>query len=327
MTRWFKRAITAFAACAAAASLPCPVQAQAFPSKPLRIIVPFGPGTGSDVLARAIGDKLSQSIGQPVVIDNRQGAGGLVGAQAIQASPADGYTLMMAANPFVVSPLLYEKPPYDALKDFVPVAKVAEVPNVLIVNAKVPAKTMKELIAYAKSVPGQLNYASSGKGTPSQLEMELLKSTYGMDIVEVPYKNTGEAMTDVIAGQVGLYFPTLPAALPQIKAGRVRALGVGSARRLPSAPEIPTMAEALGAPDYEAHTWYGFVVLANTPPEIVAKLRAEINKAMRTPEVRERVSALGADMVSTSSDEFTQQMRGEISKWTRLIKSIGLKAD
>ena len=301
--------------------------AQTFPARALKIIVPFGPGTGSDVLARTLGAKLSQLVGQPVSVENREGAGGLIGVRAVLSAPADGYTLMLAANPFVVSPLLYGKPPYDPLKDFAPVAKLATVPNVLVVNTAVPAQSAAELIAYAKANPGRLNYASSGKGTPSALEMELLKATFGVDIVEVPYKSTAQAMTDLIGGQVGVYYPTLPAALPHLRSGRVRALGIGGQKRAPSVPEVPTMAEALGLPGYDAHTWYGIVVAAGVPADALAKLNAEIAKAMQDPEVKERLATLGAEPASGNAEDFARQMRAEVQKWSKLIQAIGLKLD
>jgi tripartite-type tricarboxylate transporter receptor subunit TctC len=321
------RILTGMALLAAALLSVASAHAQAFPTRPLKIVVPFGPGTGSDVLARTIGERLAESIGQPVVIDNREGAGGVLGAKATLAAKADGHTLMMAANPFVVSPSLYDSPPYDPLKDFVPLTRVALVPNVLVVGASVPVISVKELIALAKLSPGQLSYASSGKGTPSQLEMEMLKSTYGFDMVEVPYKGGAQAIMDVIGGRVAAYYLTLPAALPHIKSGKLRALGVGALQRVPSAPEIPTMAEALAAPGYEAHTWYGFVVPAGTPPAAVAILRAEIVKAIQTPQVKERAAQLGAELVTGTPDEFARLMRSEHEKWTRLVKAIGMRAD
>ena len=301
--------------------------AQTFPVRPLRIIVPFGAGTGSDVLARTLGTKLSQSLGQPVTVENREGAGGLMGARALLSAPADGYTLMLVANPFVVSPLLYREPPYDPLKDFVPVAKLATVPNLLVVNAAVPVQTAADLIAYAKANPGRLNYASSGKGTPSALEMELLKATFGVDIVEVPYKSTAQAMTDLIGGQVGVYYPTLPAALPHVRTGRVQALGVGGHKRAASLPEVPTMAEALGLPGYDAHTWYGVVVAAGAPAAAVTKLNTEIAKAMQDPALKERLASLGAEPASGNADDFSRQMRAEVQKWSKLIHALGLQLD
>jgi tripartite-type tricarboxylate transporter receptor subunit TctC len=322
-----RRAISAAVLLAAGMLGHASAQAQAFPSRTVRIIVPFGPGTGSDVLARAIGERLALSLGQLVVIENREGAGGVLGAKAALAARPDGHTLMMAANPFVVSPSLYDAPPYDPLRDFVPLARVAVVPNVLVVGSSLPAKTVKELIALAKASPGRLTYASSGKGTPSQLEMERLESTYGFEMAEVPYKVGSQALLDVIGGRVAAYYPTLPAALPHITAGQVRGLGVGAAQRVRSAPDIPTMAEALGAPGYEAYTWYGFVAPAGTPADAAARLRADIVKAMGTPEVRERAAQLGAEIVTGSAEEFARQMRAEHDKWARLVKSIGMKAD
>ncbi len=298
-----------------------------FPARGLKIIVPFGPGTGTDVLARSIGAKMAEALGQSVTIENREGAGGLIGTRALLASPADGYTLMLAANAFVVGPLLYEKAPYDPFRDFLPITKVATVPLVLITNNSLPFETMKELIAYAKANPRRLSFASSGKGTPSQLETELLKATYGIEMVEVPYKNQGQALTDLVGGTVDLYYPTLMAALPHVKSGRLRALAMGGSKRATSAMEIPTMAEALDSPGYDAHTWYGFVVAANTPMNVVTKLRTEINKAMQSTEVKERVSLLGGEIVSGSGEEFAKQMRTESQKWAKLIKKIGLQAD
>jgi tripartite-type tricarboxylate transporter receptor subunit TctC len=317
-----RRASAALSALLLLASAAAP--AQTFPARGLRIVVPFGPGTGSDVLARALGAKLSQLLGQPVTVDNREGAGGLIGARAVLSTRADGYTLLLAANPFVVSPLLYAKPPYDPLKDFAPVAQVASVPNVLVVVPSVPVHTAPELIAYAKANPGRLAYASSGKGTPSALEMELLKATFHVDMLEVPYKSTAQAMTDLIAGQVRVYYPTLPAALPHIRAGRVRALAVGGKARAPSAPELPTMAEALAQPGYEAQTWYGVVVAAGTPLDAVTTLATAIRKALQDDELRKRLEALDAEPASGNTEDFARRMRAEAQKWSKLIQAIGL---
>ena len=301
--------------------------ADSYPSRPVKIIVPFGPGTGSDVLARTLAAKLSDALGEAFTVENREGAGGLIGAKAVLNAAPDGYTLMLAANPFVVSPLLYENAPYDPVKDFAPIAKIAVVPNVLIVHPTVAPQTMNTLIAQAKAAPGSLFYASSGKGTPSELEMELLKSMYEIDLVEVPYKNTGQAMTDLIAGQVQLYYPTLPVALPHIRSGRVRALAMGGLKRSPLAPDIPTMAEALGDLEYEAQTWYGLVVAAATPRDIVVRLNEEVAKAMQTPEMKDRLAKLGAEPASGDTQAFAKQMRSEVQKWSKLIKRIGLRIE
>lgn len=301
--------------------------AENFPTRGLKIIVPFGPGTGSDVLARAIGASMSESLGQPVTVENREGAGGVIGTRAVLASPADGYTLLLIANVFVVSPLLYEKPPYDPLAQFTPLSKIANVPVVLIANNNAPFRSVKELFAYVKANPGKLSFASSGKGTPSQLEMEYLKATYNLDMTDIPYKNQGQALTDLMGGQVDLYYPTLMAAMPHIKSGRVRALAMGGTRRSNIAPEIPTMAEAMDAPGYEAHTWYGFVVAAGAPAEAVSRLRTEIQKAMQSKDVIERVSALGGEVTWANGEEFAKHMLTESAKWARLIKKIGLKVE
>ena len=234
---------------------------------------------------------------------------------------------MLAANAFVVSPLLYEKPPYDPVRQFTPVSKVAIVPVVLISNNMTPFKNVKELLAHARAHPGKLTFASSGKGTPSQLEMENLKASYDLEMTDVPYKNQGQAITNLIGGQVDLYYPTLMAAMPHIKSGKVRALAMGGSKRSAIAPDIPTMAEALEAPGYEAHTWYGFVVAAGTPADALTRLRSEIQKVMQSKEVIERVGALGGDIVWGSADEFAKQMHAESRKWARLIKKLGLRAD
>ncbi|MBM3395178.1 MAG: tripartite tricarboxylate transporter substrate binding protein [Betaproteobacteria bacterium] len=303
------------------------VGAQEFPARGLRIVVPFGPGTGSDVLARSMAAKMAEQMGQPVTVENREGAGGLIGARAVLSSPADGYTLLLAANPFVVNPLMHVKPPYDVQRDFTPLAKVAVVPNILIVAPATQAATLRELIALARARPGQLNYASSGKGTPSQLETELLMADFEFSMQEVAYKSTAQAMTDLIGGQVDVYYPTLPAALPHIKSGRVRALAVGAPARLSALPSVPTVTEALGSPGYEAQTWYGFVVAAATPIAAVNRLRAEIVKAMQSPEVRTRTDALGAEVLNVNADNFARQLRADSQKWGKLIDRLGLRAE
>ncbi|MFN0316137.1 MAG: Bug family tripartite tricarboxylate transporter substrate binding protein [Burkholderiales bacterium] len=303
------------------------IHAENFPSRGLRLIVPFAPGSGSDVVGRALAAKLGEQFGQTVTVENREGAAGLIAAKLTLSHPADGYTLMLAASPFVISPLLYGKPPYDPVTDFIPLGKVAMVPNVVLVTAGLPAHSMKEFIAYAKANPGKLNFASSGKGTPSQLETELLKANYGLEMTEVAYKNIGQGMTDLIAGEVSMFYCTLAAAMPHIKSGRARALAVGGAKRSPSAPEVPTMAQALDAPGYESYTWYGLVVVAGTPAEVLNRLRAETGKAVQSKEFKDRIAGMGAETVLGGGEEFAQQMRTESQKWAKLIKKIGLKAD
>jgi tripartite-type tricarboxylate transporter receptor subunit TctC len=300
--------------------------AQAFPSKPIKIIVPFGAGSGTDVLARIVGERIAETLGQPVVAENREGAGGLVGAQATQKSPADGYTIMMAANPFVVAPHLQATLPYDVNRDFAPVAKIGVLPMALVTASSAPYRTVAELVEYAKANPGKLNYANSGKGSPSHLEMELIKQALGLQIQDVPYKSVGQAMTDTLGGQVGLYFPTVPAAYAQQKAGKLRILGIGSARRAAQAPDVPTLAEALGKPGWEATVWYGFVGPAGMPREAVARLQDAIIKAMENPTARDRIEKSGTEIDTGSAEAFGALLRRENDKWAALVKQLGLKA-
>ena len=253
---------------------------------------------------------------------------GVVATTFVQKSAADGYTLLMAANPFTLAPGLFATPPYDPLKDFVPVAKVGDVPIVLCANPDAPFRTLKELIAYAKANPGKLSYASSGKGTPSQFETELFKQAAGVNIVEVPYRNTAQALTDVIGGQLAMYPSALPLALPQIRAGKVRPLAVIDARRTPALPDVPTMAEALEMPSYVATPlWYGFVAPAGVPRDVIAKLNAEIMKAVQAPAVRERLVGVGAQLVDIPNEEFAGLMKAEVEKAARLIRALGIRND
>ena len=311
---------------AAAVLAPAFALAQPFPSKPIKIIVPFGAGSGTDLLARVVGERISETFGVPVVPENREGAGGLVGATATQKSPADGYTIMMAANPFVVAPHLQATLPYDVIRDFAPVAKIGVLPMALVTSSASPYRTVTELVAYAKANPGKLNYANSGKGSPSHLEIEMIKQTLGLQIQDVPYKNVGQAMTDTLAGQVALYFPVVPAAMGQYKAGKLRILGIGSRKRLGQAPDVPTLAEALGKPGYEANVWYGFVAPAGTPPEAIAKLQDAILKAMDFPAARERIEKSGTEIETGNAEAFGALLKRENEKWGPLVKSLGLKA-
>jgi len=307
-------------------TLPALALAQAFPSKPIKIIVPFGAGSGTDLLARIVGERISETLGVPVVAENREGAGGLVGATATQKSPADGYTIMMAANPFVVAPHLQAALPYDVSRDFAPVAKIGVLPMALVTASSSPYRTVAELVEYAKANPGKLNYANSGKGSPSHLEMELIKQNLGLQIQDIPYKSVGQAMTDTLGGQVALYFPTVPAAYAQHKSGKLRILGIGSRKRATQAPEVPTLAEALGRPGYEANVWYGFVAPAGTPREAIAKLSDAIIRAMDHPPVRERIEKSGTDIETGSAEVFGALLKRENDKWAALVKSLGLKA-
>lgn len=296
-----------------------------FPNKAMKIIVPFAPGTGSDVIARTLGAKISEDTGQPVVPENREGGSGIVGTLAALQAPADGHTLLMVANPFTIVAGTNPKAPYDPLKDFSPIAKVAIVPIVLTVSNGLNIKSVKELVAYAKANPGKLSYASSGPGTPSQIEMELFKQAAGIDIVEVPYKSTAQAMTDVIGGQIAMYPSAMPLCLPHVKAGKVRAIGVFDAQRSALLPDVPDFAEALGQPGYVATPlWYGFVTRAGAPREVQARLREIVMKAMASKEVSEKLVPLGAHPITTSVDQFTKDMVAEVEKSARLAKALSL---
>ncbi len=300
-------------------------QGNAFPSKPMRIVVPFAPGTGSDVVARTVGQKISEQTGQPVVVENREGGGGIVGTLAAAQAPADAHTMLLVANPFTIVAGTNAKAPYDPIKDFAPVAKVANVPIVLCVANNLGINSVRELIAYAKANPGKLSFASSGAGTPSQLEMELFKQAAGVDIVEVPYKSTAQAMTDVIGGQIAMYPAAMPLCLQHVKSGRVKAIGVFDVQRSPQLPDVPHLAEALGQPNYTATPlWYGFVTRAGAPRDALRQLRELVVKAMASNDVVERLVPLGASPISPTVEEFTRQMQAEIDKTARLTKVLGI---
>ncbi len=302
-------------------------QAPSFPVKPVRIIVPFSAGSGSDVFARTLGPKFTAAWGQQIVVENREGAGGLIGAQLVAKAAPDGYTLLLAANTWAVAPSLYAKPPYDPLRDFVAIGRIGFIPSVLVVHPTLPVNDVKDLIRLAKAKPGQLDYSSSGKGAPSHLLMEYLKAMAKVDIVEVPYKITAQALTDVIGGQVMMNLPILPAALPHIRAGRLKALAVTSGKRSAAAPEIPTMAESGGLPGYEAAQWQGLVAPAGTAAEVVAYINAELNRALQQPDVRQRMGNLGVEFAPTSPEQFTADIKEDIAKWSQLIKARDIRLD
>lgn len=301
--------------------------AQQFPTKPIRIVVPFSAGSGSDVFARTLGPRFTEAWGQQIVVENREGAGGMIGAQFVAKAAPDGHTLLLAATPWAVSPSLYAKPPYDPLRDFVAIGRIGFIPSVLVVHPTLPVDDVKGLIRLGKAKPGHLDYSSSGKGAPSHLFMEYLKTMAKVDIVEVPYKITAQALTDVIGGQVMMNLPILAAALPHIRAGRLKALAVTSGKRSAAAPEIPTMAESAGLPDYDAAQWQGLVAPAGTPAEVVARLNGELNRALQRPDVRERIGNLGVDFALTTPEQFTADIKADIVKWSKLIKALGIRLD
>ena len=299
-------------------------QSGPFPNRPLKIIVPYSAGTGSDVLARTIGQNITEKTGQPVVIENRDGGGSLIGTMAAAKSAPDGYTLLIAANPFIIVPSQNSKPQYDPLKDFVPIAKVAVIPLVLATNPQAPFTNVRELLAYARANPGKLSYASSGAGTISQQEMELFKQAAGLDIVEVPYKSTAQAMTDTIGGQIALFPVVVPLALPHLRSGRARALGVFDTQRSPLLPDVPPMAEEIRVAGYTpTPVWYGFLAPAGTPREAVATLNELIQGAMRSNEVKERLTGLGAQPITRTNEQFEADMKSELEKAGQLAKKLG----
>ena len=302
------------------------VIAQDYPVKPIRLVAPFAPAGTIDVLARAIGQRLTEAWGQPVVVENRPGAGGNIGTESVAKSAADGYTMLLISVGFASNPALYSKLPFDPIKDFAPVTLVATTQNVLIVHPSVPARSARELIQLAKSRPGQLNFGSSGTGTSQHLAGELFKSMAGVQMQHVPYRGSAPALTALIGGEVSLMFNNLLTALPHVKAGRLRALAVTSAERSPAAPEIPTMAES-GLPGYDVSTWYGLLVPAGTPKEIVARLNAEVVRILNLPELKERLRSQGADVIPSTPDQFAAHIRQEMVKWAQVVRQSGARAD
>jgi tripartite-type tricarboxylate transporter receptor subunit TctC len=301
--------------------------AQAYPVKPIKMIVPFPAAGTTDIVARAVGQKLSEALGQQVIIDNRPGAGGNIGSDLVAKAAPDGYTLLMGTvGTHAINASLYSKMPFDHVKDFVPITLVAAVPNVLIVNPSVAAKSVQELIALAKAKPGQLSFASSGNGTSIHLSGELFKTMAGVDMVHVPYKGSAPALTDLMGGQVNLMFDNLPSALAHIKAGKLRALAVTSSKRSPALPDVPTISEA-GLPGFEASSWFGVFAPAATPKEIIARLSAEIVKVINSAELKERLAAQGAEVVGGSPEQFAAHIKSETAKWAKVVKASGATVD
>jgi tripartite-type tricarboxylate transporter receptor subunit TctC len=298
-----------------------------YPAKAIRYVVPFPAGGPLDIVARAIGQELTKSWNQPVIIDNRPGAGGNIGADLVAKAPADGYTILMGAvSTHAINVTLYSKLPYDPIKDFAPVTLITSVPNVLVLHPSVPAKNVKELIALAKARPGQLNFASGSTGSAGHLAGELFKSMAGVEMTHIPYKGAAPAVIDLIAGHVSLMFDNLSSALPNIKSGRIRALAVTTLKRSPLLPQLPTISEA-GLRGFDVATWFGIFAPAGTPPDIVARLNNETVRILHTPDMRERLAALGAEPIGDKPDEFAAFIKTEIPKYAKVIKTSGAKAD
>ncbi len=315
--------------CTIVAALLCAANtfAQTYPAKPIRMVITYTPGGNTDLVGRAVAQKLGESLGQQVVVDNRGGGGGVLGTLITTQAAADGYTIMLGTSAgMVIHPLLSAKLPYDAVRDLIPVSMVVIIPQLLVINPQLPVKNVRELIALAKARPGYLNAGSSGTGTPNHLGTELLKGLAGVNIVHVPYKGGAPALTDLIGGQIHMAFSSVPAVLPHMKAGRLTALGIGSAKRSPALPIIPTIAEA-GVPGYEYTTWYGIFAPARTPAPIVARLNKEIVKLLVTAELNERFVSQGADPAPTTSDELRDYMAAESVRWAKIIKTAGIRIE
>ncbi len=306
---------------------PAAVQSQGYPARPIRIIAQFTPGTSTDILARVIGGKLTQTWGQQVVVDNRPGAGGIVGTEIGAKAAPDGYTLTMAvSSAFGINPTLYAKLPYDAIRDFAPITNIALTPQTLVANPAFAAKSVKDLIAQAKARPGQINYASLGSGSTSHLTMEMFRSAAGIQLNHVPYKGSPAAHADLFSGQIPVMFDAIPAVLPHVKSGRLRGLGIGSAQRSPFLPELPTIAES-GFPGFEAVGWIGIAAPVKTPPPVLDKLNAEIVRIINSPEMKERLATLAFTPVGDTRQQFSSFIQSEIAKWGKAVRESGAKAE
>jgi tripartite-type tricarboxylate transporter receptor subunit TctC len=297
-----------------------------YPSKPIKIVVPYPPGGFNDTLGRTLAAKFTDAWGQPAIVENKPGGNTLIGSDYVAKSPADGYTLLIVAFPFAVTPSLIKDMPYDTVKDFAPVILAASSPNLLVVNPLLPVKTVAELIALAKSKPGSLSYASTGNGSSNHISMELFKSLAGVDIVHIPYKGSAPAVTDLLGGQVMLMFDNVPNVLPQVKAGKLRGLASSGNRRTALAPDIPTVAEA-GVPGYELTVWFGLVAPAGTPREVIRQLNAEVVRILAMPDVRERFMAQGVEPLGSTPEEFGEHIKSQMVRWGKVVRDAGVKAE
>ncbi|MGE0799383.1 MAG: Bug family tripartite tricarboxylate transporter substrate binding protein [Lautropia sp.] len=297
-----------------------------YPERPVRLVIPWPPGGGTDIFGRALGERLGQRWGQPVIVENRAGAAGNIGAAAVAQMHGDAHTLMLATITLATSPSLYKSLAYDPIKDLQPVTLVAGVPHVLVVHDSVPARNIKELIALAKARPGKLTYASAGVGSPFHLAAELFKSVAGVDIVHVPYKGGAPAVADVMGGQVDMTFANLVAVLPHMKSGKIRALGITGAHRSDTLPDLPTIAES-GLPSYAFDSWFGFFTPAGVPARIVDRLNRDIVDVLKSKEIQERLAREGADVVGSDAETFARHLRDETDKWRKVIAGAGITAD
>ncbi len=326
MTRSIAGLLTRRAALVALVLVSAGAAAQDWPSKPVRFIVPYPPGGGTDVIARIVQEPLSRALGQPIVIENRGGAGGAVGTEAASKAAPDGYTFLFTLSSHTINPLLY-KLAFDVEKDFVSVSTVASLPQLIAANIASPYKTMQDIVSQAKAQPGKVAYASVGAGTPSHIAGELLNLRAGIKLLHVPYKGGGPAVTDVLGGQVPLLFVSIPAAMGHVKSGKLRPIAVTTLKRSGAAPEVPTVAEALNIPDYEVDSWYAIFAPARTPPNMVGRMQQEVARVVRIPEVKQKLLEQGADGVGNTAAELDQVVKSELRKWTTLIQQAGIKLE
>ena len=329
-TKSIRRRLMSVAVCAAVClagfAVPMTASAQDYPSKPIRLVLPFPPGGVTDLLARALSEKLSQRLGQPVIVDNRPGAGTTLASDIVARAPADGYTLLMPASSVGTAPLLYDRVNYDAIKSFAPITQVASVVHVLEVNSSLPVKSVAELIEYARRNPGKLNYGSTGAGTSTHLEMELFKSMANVYLVHIPYKGSGPALVDLIAGQLEVMIDAWGSSGPFVRSGKLRALAVTTAKRSTAVPDLPTVAES-GLPGYEAMPWLGLMGPAGTPAPIVSRIHREVSEILKEPEMQEKFKTWGLDIIGNSPMEFATFLRKDITQWDKVIKTAKIKAD
>jgi tripartite-type tricarboxylate transporter receptor subunit TctC len=316
-----------FLALAAGTMVPRAAIAQAYPGRPIRLVVPSSAGAGvTDIMARLVGQKLGETLGQQVVIDNRPGASGILGAEVVAKAPADGYTLLIANVSLIVNPYLYAKMPYDPLADFMPVTMVNTAPQQLVVHPSVPAKTVAELVAHAKANPGKLNYGSGGLGSTPFLAAELFKSITGIDVVHVPYKGGAPAIAELVGGQLTFMIENVPGTNPLVRSGKLRALAITSTQRSPIAPDLPTMIEA-GVPGYEMSGWNAIFAPKGTPAPVVARLQAELARILRSPEMKEQFAALGAEPIGNTSEELAAFLKADKARWGKIIEEKGIKPE
>jgi tripartite-type tricarboxylate transporter receptor subunit TctC len=323
-----KRSAAALGACLAIAATTAPALAQqSYPNKPIRMVCPFPPGGTTDLVARLVAQKFSEAWGQQVVVDNRPGAGGVIGTEMVAQAAPDGYSILLGSiTTHAVNPALYKKLRFDPIRDFAPVSLVVSSPQLLALHPSVAAKSVKELIALAKARPGQLNYGSAGTGTSPHLTFELFKSMAAIDVVHVPYKGTGPAITDLLGGQVQMMITGVVALMPHVKSGKLRAVGVTSAKRVAALPEVPTIAES-GVAGFDVSSWFGVFLPAATPRAIVMKMNREIHRMLENPEVRQRLIDQGADPASNTPEEFAVYVKSEMTRWGQVVRSTGARVD